>query len=107
MSVILRHAPSGYYYGGPRWWVAERERALDLGTIEIAIEASREVGYQGMEAIVGFGEPECDWVLSVSRAKAGSTKTADVGTMPAGSAPGRVWPGAIASCPGAPSSTTH
>ncbi len=64
MSVVLRHAASGYYYAGPSHWVADPKLALDLGTIEDAIEESRRVEFR-LEVVAGFGEPDCEWVLPV------------------------------------------
>ena len=65
MSVFLRHPASGFYYGGPQVWVADAKRALDLKTIEDAIEETHRVGFVRMEVVAWFGDPNCEWVLSV------------------------------------------
>jgi hypothetical protein len=65
MNVLLRNAASGFYYEGQNSWVNDRERALDLGTIEDAVEAGREKGFGSMEIVVSFDDPICELVLPV------------------------------------------
>ena len=67
MSVVLRHGQSGWYYAGPRRWVANPEMALDLGTIEDAVAASRQPEFVGIELLACAGYPDCDWVLALRR----------------------------------------
>jgi hypothetical protein len=67
MNVILRHAASGFCYGGRGYWVNGPELALDLRTIEDAVEAAREEDFGGMEVVAGFGDPECELVLPLRR----------------------------------------
>jgi hypothetical protein len=63
VSVILRHVPSGFLCGGRGLWVHEPALALDLGTIEGASDAARVENFGCMEIVVGFGEPNCEFVL--------------------------------------------
>lgn len=65
-SVILRHAPSGFCYGGQKCWVQAPARALDLVTIERAGEAAREEDFGGMEIVVSYDDPVCELVLPLS-----------------------------------------
>ena len=62
MRVLLRHSPSGYFYGGPHYWVSEPDQAADLKTIEQEQEAQRREGFQGIEIVQSPSYPECDWV---------------------------------------------
>jgi hypothetical protein len=63
MSIILRHALSSFCYGDWGTWVNDPEHALDLGTIERAVEAARNEDFGGLEIVMSFGEPDCDLVL--------------------------------------------
>ena len=63
MSVILRHALSGFFYGGAHCWVNGPARALDLGTIERAIETGKEEAFGQMEVVAWPEHPECQLVL--------------------------------------------
>ena len=63
MNVLLRHFPSGFCYGGRGCWVNDPERALDLRTIEGATLAAKAEDFGGMEIVVGFGDPDCEFVL--------------------------------------------
>jgi len=67
MSVILRHAPSGFYYGGREFWVNGPALAFDLGTIEGASDAAKEEDFGGLEIVVSFGDPDCELVLPLRR----------------------------------------
>ncbi len=67
MQVILRHAFTGFFYAGPHCWVNGPERALDLQTIENAIETAREEGFGRMEVVAGFEDPVCELVLPLQR----------------------------------------
>jgi len=78
MSVLLRHGGSRFYYGGQSCWVDGPRQALDLGTIERAVDAGREQGFGGMEIVACFGEPDCELVLPLGFNRAGrGTATAD------------------------------
>ena len=65
MTVILRHRPSGFYYGAPHYWVHGHERALDFTSLDRATDAAKEVSFGGMEIVASFGEPDCELVLPV------------------------------------------
>jgi hypothetical protein len=64
--VILRNRPSGFWYAGQTSWVNDRERALDLGTVEDAVETGRQVGFGAMEVVVTFDDPLCELVYPLS-----------------------------------------
>lgn len=74
MSVILRHALSGFFYGGPHCWVNGPARARDLGTIERAIETGKEEEFGQMEVVAWPEHPECQLVLPL-RSSGTSHKT--------------------------------
>jgi hypothetical protein len=78
MSVILRHAPSGFCYGGQKCWVNGSGHALDLGTIERAGEAAREEDFGGMEIVVSFDDPVCELVLPLSPTGTRGSKTVPI-----------------------------
>lgn len=87
MNVVLRNAPSGFYYGGQKSWVNDRENALDLGTIEDAVEAGRAEGFGRMEIVVSYDDPVCELVLPVrpnwaSRARAAAARSHVVVILP-------------------------
>ena len=61
--VILRNCLSGFCYAGETSWVNDRDRALDLGTVEDAVEAGRRVGFGAMEVVVTYDDPLCEMVF--------------------------------------------
>lgn len=63
MAVTLRNCPSGFLYAGQNSWVNDPVRALDLGTVEDAVE----VGFGAMEVVVTFDDPVCSMVLPLAR----------------------------------------
>ncbi len=72
MSVILRHAFTGFFYLGPHCWINGRAHASDLGTIENAIETGREEDFGSMEIVACAEDPECQLVLPLHRRKTGA-----------------------------------
>ena len=87
MNVVLRHATSRYYYAGPGYWVQGAEDAVDLGTIEGAADAARKESFGGLEIVAGFGDPDCELVLPVSRKATTSVKAPRAGLQAATSPP--------------------
>ncbi len=67
MNVFLRHASSGFYYRGPRTWVAERGLAMDLGTIQRAVQVSRRAEFEGMEILACCTEHDGEVVVRLHR----------------------------------------
>ena len=65
MKVLLRNSSIGLYYAGRKHWVSRPEAAADLGTIERALELSREESFEQMEILVDYDEPLCELVLPV------------------------------------------
>ncbi len=63
MSVLLRHALTGFFYAGPHCWVNGPARAFDLGTIERAIETGKVEDFGQMEVVAWPESPECQLVL--------------------------------------------
>jgi hypothetical protein len=63
MNVILRHAFTGFFFGGRHCWVNGRARAVDLGTIERAVETGLDERFGQMEVIVAPDDPQCQLVL--------------------------------------------
>ncbi len=63
MRVILHHALTGFFYGGPHCWVNGPERAADLGSIEHAIEIGKEEAFGQMEVVAWPDQPECQLVI--------------------------------------------
>jgi hypothetical protein len=76
MTVILRHAMSGYCYGGGRLWLSGPKDALDLETIERAVETARAEDFGGTEVVACFGDPDCELVLPVKRKEKSGGETA-------------------------------
>ncbi len=68
--MILRHSGIGLYYAGRKHWVGRPDQALDLGTIEGAIERSREEAFEEMEVLVDYGDPVCSLVFTLKRNQA-------------------------------------
>jgi len=67
MQVRLRDAHVRLYYAGRKHWVSNPEAALELQTIEHAVELSRSEDFQHMEIIASFeGESACEFVLPVA-----------------------------------------
>jgi hypothetical protein len=67
MRVILRHPEIGLYYAGRKHWVGSPGSALDLGTIERAIELSREESFEEMDVVVTCDDPTRELVLPLRR----------------------------------------
>jgi len=63
MKVLLRNSSIGLYYAGRKHWVSRPEAAADLGTIERALELSREESFDQMEILVDYDDPACELVL--------------------------------------------
>ena len=71
MRVVLRHAEIGLYYAGHAHWVGNQSDALDLQSIEQAMELSREESFEAMEIMVCYDDPTCELVLPIGRKKSG------------------------------------
>ena len=69
MRVLLRHAVLGLYYAGRKHWVGDPGSALDLGSIELATELSREEEFGDMKILVTYDDPSCELVLPIRRSK--------------------------------------
>ena len=93
MGVFLRHGGSRLYYGGRRCWVAGPGRAVDLGTMERAVEAGREEDFGGMEIVAYFGDPDCEFVLPLPRIGRGRSEAAGARSQPVGIPSRAVLPG--------------
>ena len=65
MSVTLRDVRRGLYFAGPGCWVKDPAKALDLGTVERAVEMARAEDVGDLEIVAGFGTPECELVFPV------------------------------------------
>ena len=65
MSVILRHALTGFHYAGPTCWVSGSERAVDLATVERAVEVARKEALGSLEIVAWFDPPGCQLVFPV------------------------------------------
>ncbi len=75
MCVILRHAFTGFFYGGRHCWVNGRERAADLGTIEHAVETGLEERFGRMEVVAWPGDPDCQLVLPLPGSETSEPRT--------------------------------
>jgi hypothetical protein len=75
MRVVLRHAEIGLYYAGRKHWVSDQGAALDLRSIERAIELSREESFVAMEIMVCYDDPTCELVLPIGRKKSGGEES--------------------------------
>ena len=69
--MVLRHAEIGLYYAGRKHWVSDQGAALDLQSIERALELSREESFGAMEIMVCYDDPTCELVLPIGRKKSG------------------------------------
>ena len=69
MRVVLRHAGIGLYYAGRKHWVSNPDSAMDLGTIEQAIELGRSEIFGNMDIVITYDDPSCELVLPVRRKK--------------------------------------
>ena len=65
MKVLLRNSSIGLYYAGRKHWVSRPEAAADLGTIEHALELSRDESFDQMEILVDYNDPVCELVLPI------------------------------------------
>lgn len=92
--MVLRHARSGFFYGGRGMWVDGPSLALDLRTIERAVDAARDEDFGGLEVVACYGDPDCEFVLSVrwtgtnrgkdARARSGSVAIPPPAILPGG-----------------------
>ena len=80
MRVLLRHAGIGLYYAGRKHWVGNPTAAMDLGTIERAVELSREESFEEMEVFVTYDDSACDLVLPLRRKTAATAEPVRAGT---------------------------
>ena len=67
MKVFLRMGSPERYYAGHEHWVPDREHALDLETIERAIEVGRDGDLDAMLVVVSSGHPGSDWFMPLRR----------------------------------------
>jgi hypothetical protein len=65
MRVILRHSLAGFYYAGPTCWVNGSNRALDLNTVEQAVEIARKEKLGRMEIVACFDVPSRELVFPI------------------------------------------
>ena len=72
--MLLRHAEMGLYYAGRKHWVGNPDSALDLGTIEQAMDLSRDESFEEMDIVVTYGDPCCDLVLPLRRKRAAAAE---------------------------------
>jgi hypothetical protein len=70
VRVVLRHSGIGLYYAGRKHWVGRPEAAVDLETIEQAIELSRAESFDDMEVHVTYDDPVCELILPLGRERA-------------------------------------
>jgi hypothetical protein len=82
MRVRLRHARLGLYYAGRKHWVGNPDAALDLGSIEQAIEVGRNEDFERMEIVASFdGDSTCDFVVPL-QARPAVTRVAESSEKP-------------------------
>ncbi|MGO8929827.1 MAG: hypothetical protein ACLQU3_23415 [Limisphaerales bacterium] len=67
MKVFLRLGRAGLYYAARKYWVPDRERALDLKTIRLATDSGRDEDLDSMVIVVSSGDPSSDWFLPLPR----------------------------------------
>ena len=67
MRVVLKHAEIGLYYAGRKQWVGNSDFALDLQTIERAIEVSHDESFEEMDIVVTYDDPARELVLPFRR----------------------------------------
>ncbi len=65
--VLLRHGASRLYFGGAGFWVGEWRLALDLETMERAVEVGRKVGGDELEVLSFPGEVDGEFVVRLKR----------------------------------------
>jgi hypothetical protein len=87
VNVILRHAYTGFFYGGRHCWVNGRERAVDLGTIERAVETGLEERFGQMEVVAWPGDPQCQLAMPLRCGEASHPGTLPVEAPSSSSAP--------------------
>ena len=75
MNVFLCRSGAGLYYAGGKDWVRERQQAVDLETIERAVELAREGDLDSMVIVVSTGHPSSDWFLPIRPRLAPRSKT--------------------------------
>ena len=65
MSVILRQAETGLYYTGRGCWVNNPRSALDLETVEHAVETGRAEHVGEVQIVAQFEHPAVELVFPV------------------------------------------
>jgi hypothetical protein len=65
VKMFLSLSGAGLYYAGSKDWVRDREQALDLETIERAIEVAGEGDLDSMVIVLSSGHPSSDWFLPI------------------------------------------
>ena len=66
MKVILRNPATDLYLLGPNMWTHDRNKALDFGHAERAVEVARRADLQGLELILSFASISYDFRLPLS-----------------------------------------
>ncbi len=56
MRVLLRDCQTGFYYAGPRHWVPDPYRAVDLGQVERAMQLEKRAGGE-TEIVLDYPNP--------------------------------------------------
>ena len=70
VKVFLHLSLAGLYYAGGRRWVRERERALDLETVERARAVGHDEDLDSLVAVISSGDPSSDWFVPLGRERA-------------------------------------
>ena len=70
MSVILRHPGIGLYYASRKHWVGSPRSAVDLGTVERAVQLSRAESFDEMDIVVTCEDRAGEVVIPVRRGRA-------------------------------------
>jgi hypothetical protein len=63
VAIFLRQTSSGLFYAGPHRWVADPKIALDLRTVDEAVQVSKRMELSGVDVVACVGYPECEWML--------------------------------------------
>jgi len=67
VKVFLRLGSAGLYYAARKYWVPDREHALDLKTVRRATDLGRDEEFDSMVIVVSSGDPSSDWFLPLPR----------------------------------------
>ncbi|MCX6927840.1 MAG: hypothetical protein NT154_32220 [Verrucomicrobia bacterium] len=67
MKVLLCLGNAGPYYAGRKQWVRDRERAIDLRTINRATDVGHEEDLDSVVIVLAYGDPSYDWFLPLPR----------------------------------------